>query len=406
MRNQYTTITIWLIGLLIIASCQKKPTDYRSFLNGEERTYPGIVSGATALPGNGRLMLTWHPNPDPSVARYVVYWNNYADSIVVNATTHKPQDTVKTIINSLAEYIYTFFIISYDAVGNKSITTEINNAKVYGNIYRANLHNRLPDQSNPFVVKDDGSVILNFLQPDTVNITTVIKYTNAAGQVQQVNLAPDAQTITLPSYKPGASILYQSSYVPLRNAIDTFKTLTADTFPQVFRLVQCDKSFFREMKLSNDVGAYGESPLSKLWDGSVGPQSYPNIFHSDGSKDMPQTFSFDMGKVYNNLNTVEITGRDCCHNPDNFEIWGIADTTGAVQTLPSQNAGWRNETIAKGWTLLLEAVRTDDQAKAPMKFVLKNTPAPIRFIRMRVLHVASGSTNSSNLSEITFWDKQ
>jgi Domain of unknown function len=404
MNTSYKITTALLVSLLIMFSCQKKPTDYRSFLNGEERIYPGIVANAKALPGNGRLMLTWSPNPDPSVTKYVIYYNNNADSLVVNATSHNPLDTVKAVINNLAEYAYAFFIYSYDAAGNRSVTTEINNARVYGAIYQAALHNRLPNGDNPYIVNDDGSVVLNFTTPDTINITTLIKYTNAAGQPSTANLAPDASSITLPSYKSGEPVVYQSSYIPLKGAIDTFKVSRFDTMPDIFKIVQADKSLFMEMRLPGDPGYYNEAPLRSLWNGTVGPQDWPNVYHVDGSQPMPLEFSFDMGATYP-LTSFEETGRTCCHNPDRFEVWGIADTTGAIQTLPSQNAGWKDETIAKGWSLLADVTRTDD-GNATMKFNTDPAAPPVRFIRVRVFHVTSGSNTDMNIAEMTFFYKK
>ncbi len=404
MKNYHKSIGTVIICLLAVLSCSKKPTDYRSFLGGSEITYPGVVSNTFVFPGNGRLMLAWHPSPDPSVARYVVYWNNYADSIVIPAVSHNLSDTVKCVVNNLAEYAYTFFVYSYDSIGNKSVPSEIDNAKVYGSIYQNSLHNRPVNTDDASDVKNDGSVTLNFDTPDTINITTNIKYTSTSGLTLVKPLSPNSNSVILTDYKFGTPVLYQSSYIPVRGALDTFYTLNYDTFPSISPIVQCDKSLFHEMHLPGDVGTYdGGTTLSKLWDGSVGPQGYPDIFHSDGTLSMPQEFSFDMGAVYQGLSTIEETGRNCCNNPDDFEVWGIADTTGAIQTLPSEDAGWKAETLSKGWTLLTEAKRTDD-GQAAMKFNFVSNPPPIRFIRIRVQHVTSGSTNAVNISELTFWN--
>lgn len=399
-------ITASAAALLAGMSCQKKATDYRDLLNNEELVYPGTVTRTAVYPGNGRVMLTWHPGPDQTVTRYVVYWNNFTDSVVVNANTHNPNDTVKTIIGNLQEYTYSFYINAFDAAGNKSITTTVNNARVYGAQYRAALYNRLPDAAKPFAVNSDNSVTLNFLTPDTININTLILYTNAAGVASTLNLAPGSNSATLPDFKFGTAVTYQSSYIPERNVIDTFFTARADTFPTIFRLLQCDKGLFREAKLAGDAGVYeSQTSVSKLWDGSSGPQGYPNIYHSNDAQNMPLALSFDLGKVYNNLATVEETGRNCCHNPDDFEIWGIADTTGAVTSLATQNSGWKADMQAKGWTLLTEAFRSDD-GSAAMRFDFTGTPVPVRFIRIRVKHVTSGSNNSANMSELTFWNKE
>src|SRR5882757_2081366 len=157
MQKNYIKTWITLALIIQVLGCSRKPTDYRSFLEGGEIVYPGLISNPAVLPGNGRLMITWHPSPDPSVTKYVVYWNNKADSLIVNATSHNPADTVKCIIGSLAEYAYTFFIYSYDASGNKSVVTEIDNARVYGPVYQAGLHNRPYNAGTPPVVNANGS---------------------------------------------------------------------------------------------------------------------------------------------------------------------------------------------------------------------------------------------------------
>jgi hypothetical protein len=120
---------------------------------------------------------------------------------------------------------------------------------------------------------------------------------------------------------------------------------------------------------------------------------------------MPVHFTIDLGRVYNNLGRLEETGRDCCHNPDNFEVWGRADLNGAATTLRGNDGGWKDESIAKGWVLLKEVVRTDD-GKAPFKVNLMDNPPPVRYIRIRVKHNTNNEGWYTNMSELTFWNKQ
>ncbi|GAA3952071.1 DUF4998 domain-containing protein [Chitinophaga oryziterrae] len=381
--------------------CSKKATDYRSFLNGGEIIYPGTVSNIKVSPGNGRIQIRWQPSPDPSVKKYIVFWNNGIDSSVIPATTDKPGDTVKCIISNLSEYTYNFLIYSYDSAGNRSIASEINNIKVYGNSYLSSLYNRPYDIIEPGVYTSPTAVTLKFGTPDTINVTTEIRYTDANGITQQQWLSPDSTSISIDSYQPGSTIYYKSGYIPVRGAIDTFFVTYYDSLPHI--PVLCNKSLFSALQLPNDVGTYeGQTGLDKLWDGSVGPQSYPNIFHSDGSHSLPHHFTFDMGQLYNELTHVEITGRNCCNNPDHFEVWGIADITNAATTLPGNDAGWKDEAIAKGWTLLQDVTRTDDGI-APFKINLRSDIPPVRYIRIRVLHVTSGDGSYSNISELSFW---
>jgi hypothetical protein len=166
-----------------------------------------------------------------------------------------------------------------------------------------------------------------------------------------------------------------------------------------------NKALFSEVHLPNDVNVYESgTSVSKLWDGSVGPQGYPNIYHSDGNSAIPHHFTFDLGQVFENLAQLEETGRDCCNNPDSFEVWGIDDLTDAETTLPGNDPGWKDEAIAKGWTLLREVTRNDD-GKAPFKVDLLEGAPPVRYIRIRVLHVTTNDSYYSNMSELTFWRK-
>lgn len=394
-----------LVCVLLLVACSKKPTDYREFLNGTELVYPGKVSNAQALPGDGRLQLIWQPSPDQSIVKYTIFWNNSADSLTINSTTHNTSDTVRCTIPGLSEYVYSFIIYSYDDKGNRSVATEINNARVYGNVYKASLHNRLPDVQ-PYTINSDNSVILRFTTPDTVNINTAVKYTNQGGVETTVALSPVDDSLKLTDYKFGTPVVYQSSYIPVTGALDTFYTARYDTFPAILRLVQCDKSLFQEHNLWGDMGIYqSDTRVSKLWDGSVGPQDYPNIYHSDGNGTLPRVLSFDMGKVYNNLSAIEETGRGCCNNPDQFEVWGIADLTNAVPEVNSNDAGWKAAMQSKGWTLLKVVTRSDN-GNAAFKTNLMDNPPPVRYIRIRVLHNANGENSYVNMSEITFWNKE
>ncbi|QEM11710.1 DUF4998 domain-containing protein [Mucilaginibacter rubeus] len=382
--------------------CQKDHAkDYKKFLGDHEVVYTGAAQGAIVQSGNLRLGLKWKASSDPSIVKYVVYYNNNADSVVVN--TDSKTDSVSTVINNLAEYTYSFTIYSFDAKGNKSIPYEVNNAKVYGPIYTATLLNRGYDATTPYTFTDDGYLKLNFITPDTINVGTTISYTDKNGESVQKVLSGDSTSITIKDYRIGTPITYNSSYIPVRNALDVFKAQKNDVFPTINSIIQCDKSLFKESPLPNDMGLYsGDTKVSNLWNGSTTPQAYPNIFHSDDHDYLPRTITFDMGRVYKHLTSIEEIGRNCCNNPDDFEVWGITDITNAATTKASNDPGWTAEAISKGWKLLKEVKRNDDGA-APFKVDFDANVAPARYIRIRVLHNANGDNRNVNMSQITFW---
>jgi len=403
-------ISMVLVLIAALVSCVKRDTEFKNFLKGKELVYPGVVNNPNYKPGNLRAELLWNPSPDPTIVKYVIFWNNKADSLTYASADHNPADTLKVIIPNLNEYTYSFTVFSLDASGNRSIPKNINNVKVYGPNYQAGLVNRPYKVSNPYTVDASGNVTLNFYKLDTAseslsfahNTSTTIRYTNRSGQAVQKLLYRDS-SIVITDFKGGSSLDYRSSYVPVIGAIDTFTVSNYTVFPQIFGYAACDKSIFAKVKLPNDMNPYeSDTDIDRLWDGSVGPQGFPNIFHSDGAHSMPQTLTFDMGKIYNSVTQIEETGRNCCHNPDDFEVWGIADISNAATTLQPNDPGWTNESISKGWKLLKECKRTDD-GQAPLKFNLDNINIPIRYIRIRVIHNADGETNYTNMSEITMF---
>lgn len=94
-------------------------------------------------------------------------------------------------------------------------------------------------------------------------------------------------------------------------------------------------------------------------------------------------------------------GRDCCHNPIEYEIWGSTSST--APSLEGNNPNWAAQMVANGWTLLADVKRTDNGV-APYKTTLKDNPPPVRYIRIRIKKVASGDSQYSNITQVTFWN--
>ncbi len=403
-------IILSLTVLLVLYGCKKDlQTDFKDFYKGHDIVYTGQVGKVTTQPGNLQMGLKWKTGIDPSITGYVIYYNNGADSQVVNVTTHT--DSVYTTIKGLSEYTYAFTIYSFDAQGNKSVPTIVNNAKVYGPIFSAGLVNRGYKEGNPYTMNDDGTVFLNFVKADTIiiNTKTILNYTSTAGASKTATLLAKDSVITLDDYKPGTAITYKSYYLPEKTAIDVFEVAAASTFPAIVdQNSLCDKSLFKVKELPNDIPGSPGQAIEHLWDGSVGPQAPPNVYFSDGSKtthDNPNHFTIDLGKVYNNLSRIEETGTVVSPlNPIEFEVWGIADVTNAATNSPADNPGWVPESKGRGWTLLKTCTRTDD-GTAAMKFELDSNPPPVRYIRIRILKSAL-APNVFGISELTFWNKK
>jgi len=201
----------WLI------SC-KKWDDYKKYQTGGEIVYPGTIAHPQTYPGAGRVMLSWDPSIDPSVKKYIISWNNGADSLVVNANSHNPADTVTVMIDHLDERTYYFSVYSIDDKGNRSVAEGIQGVKAYGPIYQDGLFNR--GYASYVYASDTLSLVWN--APDTINIRTEVDYVDTTGAARTVWLFPEQDTLVIPDWKDSTILYYRSSYIPVRSAIDTF----------------------------------------------------------------------------------------------------------------------------------------------------------------------------------------
>jgi hypothetical protein len=152
------------------------------------------------------------------VRKYIITWNNGADSMVVNANSHNPGDTVEVMIDHLDERTYYFSVYSLDDKGNRSVPAGIPGVKAYGAIYQDGLFNR--GYASHVYVSDTLNLIWNI--PDTINVRTEVDYVDTTGAGRKAWLFPDQDTLVIPDWKAYTTLYYRSAYIPVRNAIDTF----------------------------------------------------------------------------------------------------------------------------------------------------------------------------------------
>lgn len=395
-------IVFSLFGLLL-AGCDKYADDYKKFLEDGEIKYPGKVVKAGYNTGNLRAELYWNPSPDPSITKFVISWNNGANTQEVPIANPDPNTVVRVTIPNLEEYVYSFSVVAYDNEGNKSIATEINNVRVYGNSYRATLLNRGVDAGNPYQFLQDGSLQLNFNRRDTMNVSTTIQYINNADETKELELLPDDNSIIVPDYKAGTTIKYRSSYIPEEGSIDVFDVLSFSDFPVIISITACDKSLFQNLQLPTDIGSEYGWVLPNLWDNIVGQDQG---FHT-GGYGMPQWFSIDLG-ITAELDHFRLWQRESAlynvGNPKVFEVWGSNN--------PNPDGSWESWELLQTFTSfkpsgLPPGQNTADDlafAQAGEKFTFPAGIPNARYIRIKVLETW-GATNYLHLTELSFFKR-
>lgn len=224
-----TAILLLFISCLSI-SCSKDATKYRELLNNAEIVYPGPVNNFKAFPGNLRIKLQWNPSPDPSITKYIIYWNNSTDSLVLEASNTNTSDSISTGITGLEEYVQNFVLYTIDGKGNKSIGQSLSGVRIYGPLYGSSLINRPLDANRPPKVENNSTYTIYFSATDTLlNINTSISYLDSLQQPRTVQVDAKTDSAVLDLALAGTKVTMLSSYVPVYRAIDTFDVKYSDT---------------------------------------------------------------------------------------------------------------------------------------------------------------------------------
>lgn len=210
---------VYVLFFLFLAACSKMD-DYREkFTDGHERLYTGKADSVKVFPGKNRVLLKWLYVADPKVKKAKVFWNNRHDSSSIDVVRTSGVDTIKFMINNLAEGNYNFEIISYDADGNASVTVN-KPGVVFGESYQAALLNRLVKKAE----MKTGYAEVTWYSADQEALITEVKYQNLAGNIITKSVLPGMDTLKLEAYQSGTKFEFRTLYLPDSSAIDTFYT--------------------------------------------------------------------------------------------------------------------------------------------------------------------------------------
>lgn len=208
--NKFHYLLSVIILLISTTSCAKK-----SIGESAKEEFTAVASAVKVSGGLNRAALSFVIK-DPAVKICEIFWNNRSKSIVVDLTK-LTSDTVKTVITDLTEGNYTFEIACSDGSGKENSIKA--SGKTYGDKYRAGLKVRLLKEAE-FII---GAVpFLNWDIAQTGEVGVQVKYLNEQDLPKKVSIRNYETVSSLPGYKAGSLLSYQSAYLPEINAIDTF----------------------------------------------------------------------------------------------------------------------------------------------------------------------------------------
>jgi hypothetical protein len=207
---------------LLLNACSKIDEYKEKYVSQGEITYTGKIDSIKMKSGRNRVQFKALLNTDPRVVFYRVYWGGKADSVTFQVSSSGAGGAIEQIISNVPEGEQTFQFVTFDALGNKSIST-FKNGTTYGARYQESLLNRTVSGSalNPDL---ETAVSLISMDRATGAFITEIRYINAAGDSVSSKVPLAVKDTFLRGHKYGSEFIYRTWYRPDSTCIDTFYT--------------------------------------------------------------------------------------------------------------------------------------------------------------------------------------
>lgn len=234
MKLKKYGIFIFLLGMgFLISSCDKMEDGYMEFTKGGEKIYLGKADSVRTFSGRNRIKVSWLLLSDPKINKSVIYWNEKADSAIVNVQRTKGVDTISVLLNNMLEQTYNFEIYNYDAAGHSSIK-----GQAIGTVYGDNYANSIINRSFEKAVYEASSKSVNInwyggaseavevemIYTDVDGVQRTIKNYRTVLPTNPLNPYTFPMVTNMPQYKKGTTFKYRTGYLPKEKAIDIFYT--------------------------------------------------------------------------------------------------------------------------------------------------------------------------------------
>jgi hypothetical protein len=292
---------------------------YKELIVPNGLVYPQCPDSLKAYSGLNKIRITWFAAKDPNVVKARVYWNNYTDSVDVIPTPGA--EIISVDVDNLEENTYTFYVVTFDDEGNKSVPGEIM-GEVLGDSYVMTLAAR-PVLSE---VVAENYWKINWGTPalNEGAIGVEIEYQTTGG-VKNTVTTPASESFTLISdAAPDTEYRYRTMYFVENKFMEPIHSdYTTRTVSTNFDEIKIPSDKFGNANLPGDfftpyASAY---PLENIWDNNIS-----NIYASTIPTPYPNHFTIDLGgtviltrfKLFVRTNYELYTGA----GPRLFELWG------------------------------------------------------------------------------------
>ena|GEM_PF-1577902 len=207
---------VWKTAVLLMTSLCLFSCGKDDIIEEDATRLPDNAQGVSVVSGRNRALLSFIIK-SPDVKKCEVFWNNRNSSKLIDITAGST-DTIKTLIEDLAEGNHSFEVTSYDEQNNSS--TIIVKGKVYGDRYINSLKNR---QIKELTYIEGDEPFIEWSSPTAGEEVGIrLTYQHQDGQLRQLIIPREEAITELTSYKENTAVSYSSMYVPEPGCLDTF----------------------------------------------------------------------------------------------------------------------------------------------------------------------------------------
>lgn len=288
MNTGKTYLSILLtVGVAVaLFSCGGQDEIYKEWVKKGGYDYPAKAVNLSSVIGYKSVIINWEKPMDPAVTTATLFWDNYASSQSIDYADYS-DGKVSMEVGNLEDRSYTFDIVNYDAVGNKSLAAEIT-VSPYGDSWMVSRSERTVTSAR--MDGRDAKIVMSKATDEM--IATRFRYKNLQDEWVECEtiLKPGENEVTFPNAMRGKRFEYSSSFCPAagKDTVWSHWTKSADGISY-----QLDGS---RWNVSVTNGQYNEiNTPEKIFDGRFDHSTYS--WHSSKSDNnklvFPKVLSID-----------------------------------------------------------------------------------------------------------------
>lgn len=305
MNTGKTYLSILLtVGVAVaLSSCGGQDEIYKEWVKKGGYDYPAKAVNLSSVIGYKSVIINWEKPMDPAVTTATLFWDNYASSQSIDYADC-PDGKVSMEVGNLEDRSYTFDIVNYDAVGNKSLAAEIT-VSPYGDSWMVSRSERTVTSSR--MDGRDAKIVMSKATDEMV--ATRFRYKNLQDEWVECEtvLKPGENEVTFPNALKGKRFEYSSSFCPaagkdtvwshwtksvdgISYALDGKRWNVAVTKNQYFGINVADNIFDGNKDLSAFSWHSSKSDATK--------NIFPKILSVDTQKAFGEEYSFTRFEFY------------------------------------------------------------------------------------------------------------